>query len=153
MTQPVPALPDQPPAAPATFDIKSKHDKFTAHFAWPEATATVFAGVGHNRKRLWSIPVWSPVAYLGETGPTLAIGHPGSNLLPPDSTQDTIVVSFYRDGKKLRDVRLGEVIAREALHEINGRLSWGVHYGFDDRGRYLIETQDGRTVALDPAGK
>ncbi len=153
MTSIAPALPDQPPAAPKSFSIASKAGHFSAHFVWPDKTVTVYATGGGHKKQLWTLPLWSPVAFLSDIGPTLAVGHPDSNLLPLDATQDTVVVAFYRDGAKLRDVRLGEIIAQNALRRIESRLSWGVHYGFDAKGNYLIEAEGGRTVTLDPAGK
>lgn len=153
MTSTAPALPDQPPAAPKSFDIVSKSGRFTAHLAWPGKVMTVYATDSGHKKQLWHVPGWSPVAFLSDIGPTLAVGHPDNNLLPANATQNTIVLTFYRDGAKLRDVQLGDVIAQKALHEANGRLAWGVHYGFDAQGHYLIEAQDGRVVTLDPANK
>jgi hypothetical protein len=153
MIQIASALPDQPPAAPHSFDVKSKTGHVGAHLAWPEKRATVYTLSGAHKKELWGIDGWSPVAFVTDKGPTLALGNPANNLLPLTANEDTVVVTFYRDGSAVREVRLGEVISLSAARRTEKFLSWGVHYGFDAEGRYLIQAEDGRTVTLDPAGR
>jgi len=149
---PFPARGDQPPAAPSSFTVTSRSRRHSAFLDFPARQVAVFESRKGARSRLWSIPGWSPVAAIADVGPTLALGHPGNNLLPLDVNENTVIISLYRDGSLVREVRLAEILPIARLRRTISHVEWGTHVGFDANGRYVVETEDKRILAFGTTG-
>jgi hypothetical protein len=148
-----PAGADQPPAAPADFLVESRDGRYSALLDAEQRRVTVLERRNWESSELWTIQGWSPVAAISDIGPTLAIGHPGNNLLPLDADEDTVIVSLYRDGALIREVKLGEILPMASLRRTISHEEWGTHVGFDPEGRYVVETEDKRLLAFGLQGK
>jgi hypothetical protein len=148
-----PAAADQPPAARADLAVESRSGRYSAFLDVGQRRVTVFESRNGERSELWTIQGWSPVAAISDVGPTLAMGHPGNNLLPLDADEDTIVVSLYRGGALVRQVKLGEILPIASLRRTISHVEWGTHVGFDEKGRYVVETEDKRLLAFGLQGK
>ena len=147
-----PAHADQPPATPASFTVKSRSGRYSAVLDFPARQVSVFEGRDGAKSRLWIIEGWSPVAAIADVGPILALGHPGNNLLPLDANENTIIVSLYQNGLRVREVRLGEILPTAHLRRTISHVEWGTHVGFNTKGQYVVETEDKRFLAFGITG-
>src|SRR5947207_6153464 len=139
---------DQPPAAPATFTVTSRGGRHKAVLEFPAREVKVFAVKGKQNSPLWTVPGWSPVAAVSDSGPTLAMGHPGNNLLPLNADEGTVIFSLYQQGRLVREVKLGEILPLPRLRRTISHVEWGTHVGFDATGRYRVEAVDKRVLAF-----
>jgi hypothetical protein len=118
----------------------------------PRSWTTRVYRSGNPSGVLWSMPGWFRLAALTDDGETLIAGYDGLNLLPLDYRRDQVILAFYRRGALLEAVPLEEVIADFAsLERTLSHYQWGHYLGFDDEGRYVIETVEGRRIAFDGA--
>jgi hypothetical protein len=149
---PFPARADQPPAAPASFTVKSRSGRYSAVLDFPAHQVSVFEVRKTIRSRLWAIQGWSPVAAIADAGPILALGHPGNNLLPLDANEKTVIISLYQGGSLVREVTLGEIIPMARLRRTISHVEWGTHIGFDAKSRYVVVAEDKRLLAFRTGG-
>ncbi len=106
--------------------------------------------IGEAGQVLWSMAGWFRLAALSDDGETLVAGYDGMNLLPLDYSPDLVILTFYRRGKPVATVTLDEVIDDfAALERTVSHYNWGHYLGFDDAGRYVIETVEGHRIAFD----
>jgi len=152
IVQALPASGDQPPAAPANFTVRSRSGRHMAVLDFQARRVSVFEDRKGARLPLWTVQGWSPVAAIGDVGPTLALGHPGNNLLPLDANENTVIVSLYQGGSLVREVKLGEILPTARLRRTISHVEWGTHVGFNTQGRYVVETEDKRLLAFGTAG-
>jgi hypothetical protein len=95
---------------------------------------------------------WFRLAALSDDGEILVAGYDGMNLLPLDYSPDLVVLTFYRRGAFIAEVTLDQVIDDfAALERTVSHYNWGYYLGFDQAGRYVIETVEGRRIAFDAA--
>lgn len=145
----VPLPADEPPVAPRTKTVKSPNGKFYARLEYPKKVTTVFTAKG---EKLWSMDGWFPVVFLSNSGEYLAVGNDGNNLVPRNHSSKEVMVRFFRFGQPTGRVTLDQVVRdMKSLQRTVSHCAWGMHIGFDDKGRYVMETVEKRTVMFDPA--
>jgi hypothetical protein len=155
---PLPAAADEPLAKPWPKTVCSANSSYCA--VMDPASWTTEVRIGEAGEVLWSMAGWFRLAALsddgqtlvaGYDGQTLVAGYDGMNLLPLDYSPDLVILTFYRRGAPVAEVTLDDVIDDfAALERTVSHYLWGHYLGFDQRGRYLIETVDGRNTAFDP---
>jgi hypothetical protein len=56
------------------------------------------------QKVLWSLPEWHRSIFVANDGKHLVTEYDGLNLIPVNFTDDLALLSFWREGKKIREV-------------------------------------------------
>ncbi|MEE8507185.1 MAG: hypothetical protein V3S40_13315 [Kiloniellales bacterium] len=148
---PGPGLADAPLAAPALKTVCSPNGVYCAVMD-PNTSLTRVHRAGRANETLWSMTGWFRVAALSDDGKHLVTGYDGMNLLPLDYAPDTVVLTFHKRGEVIRRVKLSDVVGDLAkLQPTVSQLYWGHYVGFNETGRYVIETVEGRRLAFDVA--
>lgn len=148
---PGPGLADAPLAAPALKTVCSPNGVYCAVMD-PNTSLTRVHRAGRANETLWSMTGWFRVAALSDDGKHLVTGYDGMNLLPLDYAPDTVVLTFHKRGEVIRRVKLSDVVGDLAkLQPTVSHLYWGHYVGFNETGRYVIETVEGRRLAFDVA--
>lgn len=104
-----------------------------------------------TRSPLWSLPGWHRVLFIADDGHVAATGLDGI-LLPLDFKPDLTLVTFWRDGVKVAEAPLSAVV--EDLGKLTRTVShyrWGGYIGFDEQGRFVVDTIEQRGLRIDPA--
>ena len=149
---PVPfaARADAPLPPPATVRTASPHGTCQAIAAVNPARIVVQARSQPDRI-LWSLPFWTPILVLSDDCSVLGAGYDRANLLTlSEKSPETVVMTFYRDGRTGRVIRLSDlypdlsVLPRTASH-------WLWHQGTSWSGQsWTVHTVDGRTLSFAP---
>jgi hypothetical protein len=147
---PCAAVADEPLANPWPKIVCSANQAFCA--VMDPASWTTDVHVGAAGPVRWSMAGWFRLAALSDDGEILVAGYDGMNLLPLDYSPDLVVLTFYRRGAFIAEVTLDQVIDDfAALERTVSHYNWGYYLGFDQAGRYVIETVEGRRIAFDAA--
>ncbi|MGH2360563.1 MAG: hypothetical protein ACRDGM_08485 [bacterium] len=145
---------DEPLPAPQTYTIYSNNKRFQAVLDAQRLVTTIYRvaiSKGEPAAKLWEMPGWFRVAALADDGEHLVTGYDGGNLLRMHDTDDETMLTFYRKGSPIRRVPLREIIPdRKVLRRTVSHYLWGSCRGFDAKGRFLVQTVDGREIAYDP---
>lgn len=145
---------DEPLPPPQTEEVWSINKCFCAVMN-PESNTTIVYKAESNGRRTksWTVEGWFRVAHLSSDGDHLVVGHDGINLLPTNVTKDEPMIRFFRRGKLLKTVTLGELITDTSnLKRTVSHYSWGSYLGFDpfdENGYYFVKTVEGKTLAFD----
>ena len=104
---------DEPLPPPQMQEVRSPSKQFCAVLT-PKSMTTVIYKMSENgsRKELWRMKGWFRVAHLADDGDHLVVGNDGINLLPLNVTKDEPMILFYRQGKLLSTVTLGDLLAK-----------------------------------------
>ncbi|WP_193367388.1 hypothetical protein [Pelagibius marinus] len=102
-------------------------------------------------KALWSMPGWFRDPYLADNGDHLVVGNDGLGLIPMRYNPPITILTFWRRGELVRKVPLSEIVLDASNLGITGshRL-WGRTLGFDEQGRFVVQTVEDRALAFDP---
>jgi hypothetical protein len=145
---PAGASADEPLAKPWPKTVCSANRAYCAVMD-PERWTTEVR-IGEAGQVLWSMADWFRLAALSDDGEILVAGYDGMNLLPLDYRRDLVILTFYRRGTTVAEITLDEVIEDfGALGRTVSHYNWGHYLGFDEAGRYVIETVEGRRIAFD----
>ena len=148
---PKPLLADTPLPPPEKKEVWSSNKQFCAVMDPRKMTTTVYhlRGLG-RREKDWAMYGWFRVASLADDGEHLIVGHAGMNLLPLDIRQDDVMLYFFKEGKLINSVTLGELVERKSsLKRTASHYYWGRCVGLDRRGNYVVETVENRTLVFD----
>lgn len=145
-------LADTPLPPLAIKEVWSPNKNFCAVMDPKPETTTVYRVEGEGkRNKQWAMQGWFRVAHLADDGEHLVVGHGGINLLPLKVTKDEPMIRFFRKGELLNTVTLGELLNQSSLKRTVSHYLWGNYLGLDDKGRYVVETVEGRKLAFDVA--
>jgi hypothetical protein len=147
------AFADEPLPMPTERSVCAAGGKFCVLMT-PEAggLTRAFRYEGAKKTQIWEMRGWFRVAALADDGRHFVTGWDGMNLLPKNADARFVMISFWRDGKPLRDVRLGELIHDlKSLQRTVSHLRWGDYGGIGPDGRYRVTTVEKRTLEFDPA--
>jgi hypothetical protein len=76
--------------------------------------------------------------------------YPGGNLLTFDAGPDAPMLRFYRWGRLVRQVSLGELILdRSKLERTASHNLWGHCIGFNAKGQFEVQTVDRGLLRFD----
>jgi hypothetical protein len=146
------ALADEPPEPAATHKIVSSTETCWAVSDAKTHVTTAYRNAEKGKKpvKLWSAPGWFRIADLSGDCKYLVTGYDGGNLLPAKADGELVMLSFYRDGKIIRRVRLKELICDlSRLDRTASHGAWGNYIGAEDSFFYRIETNDRGPVVFD----
>jgi hypothetical protein len=72
------------------------------------------------------------------------------NLLPTDFTDDLVLLTFWSEGRKFRDVRVRDFLSdHHKLEHTVSHYHWGIVDGIDTEGRLKVERADGKIFLFD----
>jgi len=67
------------------------------------------------------------------------------NLLPTDFSDDLVLLTFWREGTKFRDVRVRDFAPdHRILERMVSHYHWGTVHGIDAKGQLKVERADGK---------
>jgi len=142
---------DTPLAPPELREIWSRNGQYCAVMDPKPMTTTVYR-VEADGKRIkqWTMQGWFRVADLADDGVHFVCGYDGMNLLPLRITADEPMIRFFKKGRLLKTVILSELIKDQgSLERTVSHYYWGRYLGLDEKGRYVVETVEGRKLAFD----
>ena len=142
---------DAPLPQPEVKEVWSPNKKFCAVMDPTPTTTTIFR-VENDGKRIksWAMPGWFRVADLADDGEHLVVGNGGINLLPLNVTKDETMIEFFKRGKRIKTVMLGELLKdQSSLKRTVSHYQWGNYLGLDENGHYIVETVEERRLAFD----
>jgi hypothetical protein len=103
-------------------------------------------------KVLWRLPDWHRSMFVANDGRHLVSEYEGLNLIPVDFRDDLVLLTFWREGKKIREVRVGDlfpdhsILLRTASHYL-----WRHAIEMDAQDRLKVQRVDGRIFFFDVA--
>ncbi len=102
-------------------------------------------------KVLWSLPDWHRSLFVADDGKHLVTQYDGLNLIPTDFTDDLVLFTFWRDGRKLREVTVRDFVPdhRILTRTAGSHYYWGIVHGIDTQGRLKVERADKKFFFFD----
>jgi hypothetical protein len=98
----------------------------------------------------WSVPGWHRSLFVADDGKHLVTQYDGLNLIPTDFTDDLVLLTFRREGRKIRDIRIrGFFPDHRILEHTVSHDHWGIVHGIDAQGRLKVERADGKIISFD----
>ncbi len=102
-----------------------------------------------RRKKLWVMDGQFEVVCLSNDGEHL-VASQATNSLPLDYEKDEVMLSFFRCGGLIREIRLRQLITDfSKLQRANSGYHWGKYLGLNAAGYYVVETAEGRKILFD----
>ncbi len=105
-----------------------------------------------SNKLLWSVPDWYRNFFVSDDGMCLVGEYKGMNLIPTDYQHDLVLLTFWREGRKIREVRVSDMFPdRSILRRTASHFAWRHTIVLDKRGRLKVERVDGKSFIFDLA--
>jgi hypothetical protein len=102
------------------------------------------------QKVLWSLPDWHRSMFVADDGVHLVTEYDGLNLIPVDFTDDLVLLTFWRQGKKVREVTVRDLFPdRKGLVRTVSHYAWRQSIDFDASGRLRVSRMDGKIWLFD----
>jgi len=139
---------DTPLPLPAEVSVMSRSGRIRA-ISDPK-TGTQVEDIKRH-KVLWSLPDWHRSLFVADDGKHLVAQNNGLNLIPADFTDDLVLLTFWSEGKKLRDVTVRDFVPEQNMlgHTASSHYYWGTVHGIDAQGRLKVERVDGKIFFFD----
>jgi len=105
-----------------------------------------------QHKVLWRLPDWHRSMFVANDGRHLVSQYDGLNLIPIDFRDELVLLTFWREGRKIREVRVGDlfpdhsILLRTASHYL-----WRHAIEIDAQDRLKVQRVDGRIFFFDVA--
>jgi len=101
-------------------------------------------------KVLWRLSEWHRSMRVADDGKHLVTESDGMNLIPVDFTDDFVLLTFWRNGTKIRDVTVRDLFpGRQGLVRTVSHYAWRLGMDLDAQGWLLVSLIDGRTLLFD----
>jgi hypothetical protein len=101
-------------------------------------------------KVLWRLSDWHRSMRVADDGRHLVTESDGMNLIPLDFTDDFVLLTFWREGTKIRDITVRDLFSdHRGLVRTVSHYAWRLTMDFDGRGRLRVTLADGRTLSFD----
>ncbi len=101
-------------------------------------------------KVVWRLPDWHRSMRVANDGEHLVTESDGMNLIPPDFTNDFVLLTFWRDGKKIREIKVRDLFPdHRGLVRTVSPYAWRQHMELDARGLLHVSLLDGKTLLFD----
>jgi hypothetical protein len=138
---------DAPLPPPGKVTVTSPSGRIRA-FSDPKTGTRVEDANSH--KVLWSLPDWHRRFFISDDGKHLVTQYDGLNLIPTDFTDDLVLFTFWREGRKLREIRVRDFVPdHRMLQRTASHYYWGTIYSIDAQGRLKVERADGKIFFFD----
>ena len=103
-----------------------------------------------QHKTLWRLSDWYRAMFVADDGKHVVTEYDGLNLIPTDFPDDLVLLTFWREGKRVREVRVKDFIPdRRILERTASHYYWGRVHGIDAQGHLKVERADGKTFLFD----
>lgn len=103
-----------------------------------------------NNKLLWKMSGWFRAPFISNDGEYCVTKYDGPNLIPQDYSNDMVMLTFWKHGKVLRNVRLKEIIPdKRILKETVSHYYWGYGVDIDEHGKFIVQTADEKRLFFD----
>jgi hypothetical protein len=117
----------------------------------PETNITHVEDAKSN-KSLWSLPNWYRNFFVSDDGMNLVAEYNGLNLIPTDYQDDLVLLTFWREGKKIREITVRDFFADGSRPmRTASNYTWRGTLELDERGRLKAERSDGKIFFFDLA--
>jgi hypothetical protein len=101
-------------------------------------------------KVLWSLRDWHRSMFVADDGEHLVTQYDGLNLIPVDFTDNLALLTFWREGNKIREVTVGDLFPdHKGLVRTVSHYAWCLTIDFDAKGRLRVLRLDGTTWLFD----
>jgi hypothetical protein len=138
---------DAPLPPPSKITVTSPSGRIRA-VSDPKAGTRVEDANSH--KLLWSLPDWHRALFVADDGKHLVTEYDGLNLIPTDFSDDLVLFTFWREGSKLREIRVRDFVPdHRILRQTASHYYWGIVYGIDAQGLLKVERADGKIFFFD----
>jgi hypothetical protein len=98
----------------------------------------------------WSVPGSHRSLFVADDGKHLVTQYDGLILIPTDFTDDLVLLTFRRERRKVRDIRIrGFFPDHRILEHTVSHDHWGIVHGIDAQGRLKVERADGKIISFD----
>ncbi len=105
--------------------------------------------VAHG-KMLWRLQHWYRSMRVANDGKHLVTESDGMNLIPLDFRDDFVLLTFWRDGRKIRQITIrGLFPDRRGLVRTVSHYAWRLTIDFDAHGLLRVSRVDGKTLLFD----
>ena len=112
-------------------------------------TGTRIEDVKQN-KVLWRLSSWHRSMRVADDGKHLVTESDGMNLIPLDFTDDFVLLTFWRNGTKLRDTTVRDLFPdHRGLVRTVSYYAWRQTMDFDSHGRLRVSLLDGKILLFD----
>jgi len=103
-------------------------------------------------KVLWRLPDWYRSLFVADDGKHLVTEYGGLNLIPTGFIGHLVLLTFWQDGKKIREVRVRDLFPkRSILKRTASHYLWRESIGIDEHGRLKVERVDRKIFLFDVA--
>ena len=144
-------LADAPLPLPIEQEICNKTNSYCAVISLENGSSVYENGNERKKRKIYSIPGWHRDPYLSENGEYFAAGYSGLSLVPLDVNENTIILTIWKRGEKITEVKLGQLLTSMAsLQKTVSHYYWGETIGFDKDGSFAIKTVEGNVVKINP---
>jgi hypothetical protein len=141
---------DTPLPPPSKVTVTSPNGRIRA-VSDPKATITRVEDTKLH-KVLWLLPDWYRSLFVANDGKHLVTEYDGLNLLPTDFRDDLVLLTFWREGKKLREVTVRDLFPDHSiLQRTASHYAWRETIGIDEHGRLKMQRVDGKIFFFDVA--
>lgn len=105
-----------------------------------------------QHKVLWRLPNWYRSMFVANDGKHLVTEYVGLNLIPLNFKDDLVLITFWHEGKKMRQVTVGNLFPNHSiLLRTASHYAWGHVDGIDGVGRLKVRRIDGKQFLYDVA--
>jgi hypothetical protein len=100
---------------------------------------------------LWRLPDWHRSFFVADDGKHLVAQYDGLNLVPIDFADDLVLFTFYREGRKIREITVRDFVPDLRMHQqtMGSHYYWGQVESIDAQGRLKVHRADGKTFFFD----
>jgi hypothetical protein len=141
---------DMPLPPPSKVTVTSPSRRIRA-VSDPETNVTRVEDAKTN-KLLWSLPNWYRNFFVSDDGMHLVAEYNGLNLIPTDYPDDLVLLTFWREGKKIREITVRDFFPdRHILQRTASHYAWRDTIDLDECGRLKVERVDGKIFLFDVA--
>lgn len=103
-----------------------------------------------TREQLWSVPSWLNIVRIDESGSHLLVETTSFGMLPPDATEDFVVLRIFNRGAPQREIKLKEIIPEPAAQRTAANVgAWGMRLGSPNSGVAMYILASGRRLKVD----
>jgi hypothetical protein len=105
-----------------------------------------------QHKVLWRLPDWHRSLFVANDGKHLVTEYDGLNLIPTDFRDDLVLLTFWQEGKKIREITVRDLFPdHRILRRTASHYAWRETIGIDEQGRLKMQRVDGKTFLFDVA--
>ncbi|HEY0061043.1 MAG TPA: hypothetical protein VGC21_02915 [Telluria sp.] len=103
-----------------------------------------------GKKVLWTLREYVRYGYVSDDGRYFVEVYGGGNLIPRHPANDIVLLSFYRDGKPIKEVTLPDIVSSTSLLvPTQSHLYWGDPLGFVQAHTFALKRVDGKLFHFD----